>query len=440
MIKKLTDITLVAIDTRDPELAVVALNENNEKFQFGKKILLSDKKPFNITSNIIFYKISKINSLFDYSDFILHNLTNYIDTKFCIIIHVDGHICNPDAWSDDFLNYDYIGAPWRSNQYFIDRQNPDSRVGNGGFSLRSKKLLELCQQIPSNGHEDVNICCDSRSFLQSQNIKFAPLEVAIKFSTEEICEDLNHNQEKISSFGFHGKDYSISHKKLYNNILFSFYKKHLLEMNEDRLLFFLKNEAGVSEKDYYGANFSGNLEIKQIPEEYLRLLEFFKTSNITNYLELGVANGGSFFVNCIFLQNTILSGDCVDSLTYRDIPHVQQTEEKILSKINKLNAFFPQKQFSFINSTTDNFFKNICNKKYCCIFIDADHSYEGVFSDYQNSLNYIKNNGYIIFHDIANASTGVARCWNEIKGNHTLVGEFVHPHIKNCGIGVLQIK
>ena len=439
MIKQLDEITLIAIDTREPELAVTALNEGDQNFKFGKKILLSDQKPFNITDDITFFEIPKIHSLFDYSNFVLHKLSDYIDTKFCITIHVDGFICNPNMWMDEFLNYDYIGAPWKASQFFVDANNPASRVGNGGFSLRSKKLLELCKQIPLSGHEDVNICSYNRKSLEEKGINFAPLDVAAKFSTEELCEDLSHSS-KISSFGFHGKHHSSNHQELYKNLSFNFYKKYLIKMNEERLLNFLRNEVGVSETGYFCANFSGNLEIQQIPEEYSRLLNFFKNTDIKNYLELGVANGGSFFINSIFLQNTLAFGECVDCLAYRDIPHVKQTEEKILSKINKLNAFFPQKQFNFINSTTDNFFENICNKEYCCIFIDADHSYESVLNDYKNSLKHIKKNGYLLFHDIANHNTGVARCWNEIKENHKLIGEFVHPHVKNCGIGVLQIE
>ena len=240
MKKELPDITAIAIDTRNPELAVTALNLKNENFKFGKKILLSDNEPFNITDDINFYEITKINSLFDYSDFILYNLNQYIDTIVCIIIHVDGYICNPDAWMDEFLNYDYIGAPWISSQYFVDKNKPNSRVGNGGFSLRSKKLIELCKQLPSNGHEDVNICYHNRDFLEGQGIKFAPIEIAAKFSTEQICEDLKYNNI-ISSFGFHGKTWSPDHEKLYSDLFFIFYGKDLIKMNEDRLLNFLRN-------------------------------------------------------------------------------------------------------------------------------------------------------------------------------------------------------
>lgn len=436
MINKFDQITLIAIDTRQPELAVVALNEKTQNF--SKKILLSDQKPFNITEDITFYKIPKIHSLFDYSNFVLHQLSNYIETNFCITIHVDGFICNPEMWTDDFLNYDYIGAPWKSSQFFVDKNNPSSRVGNGGFSLRSKKLLELCKQIPLSGHEDVNICTYNRKFFEEKGIKFAPLELAAKFSTEELCDDLKYD-DKISSFGFHGKHHSSHHEELYKNLFFNFYKKDLIKMDNNRLLDFLRNEVGVSETNYFCANFSGNLEIQQIPEEYSALLSFFKNSNIKNYLELGVANGGSFLINSIFLQKTLSLSECVDCLAYKDIPHVKQTEEKIISKINRLSGLFPEKQFNFFNSTTDDFFKNIINKKYCCIFIDADHSYEGVSNDYRNSLNHIKKNGYLLFHDIANHNTGVAKCWNEVKNNHKLIGEFIHPNVKNCGIGILQV-
>jgi hypothetical protein len=34
------------------------------------------------------------------------------DTEFAILVHEDGFIVNPECWSDEFLKYDYIGAPW----------------------------------------------------------------------------------------------------------------------------------------------------------------------------------------------------------------------------------------------------------------------------------------------------------------------------------------
>ena len=65
-------------------------------------------------------------------------LKKYIDTDFCLIIQGDGFVIHPENWTDEFLKYDYIGAPWRNLAHYSF-----IRVGNGGFSLRSKKLLKI---------------------------------------------------------------------------------------------------------------------------------------------------------------------------------------------------------------------------------------------------------------------------------------------------------
>ena len=53
-----------------------------------------------------------------------------------LIIHADGFAVNPEAWTDEFLNYDYIGARWG-----------DGVVGNGGFCLRSRKLYDALKDM-----------------------------------------------------------------------------------------------------------------------------------------------------------------------------------------------------------------------------------------------------------------------------------------------------
>jgi hypothetical protein len=51
------------------------------------------------------------------------------------------------------------------------------------------------------------------------------------------------------------------------------------------------------------------------------------------------------------------------------------------------------------------------------ILIDGDHSYEGLKTDFENSLKF--NPKYISFHDISSdVCPGVVRFWNEIKNNY----------------------
>lgn len=212
----------------------------------------------------------------------------------------------------------------------------------------------------------------------------------------------------------------------------NYYKNELILKKHDDLFKFLDEEAGTSKNGNFVSKYSGNLELQQIPIEYVNLLEFFKNNKIEKYLELGVGNGGSFFLNSIFLQKTCKLFHCVDSLEY------EQKYETISKKIDKLKDFFKDKEFVFHNLTTDLFFIDNLNI-YDCIFIDADHSYEGVKKDFINSLNFINKGGYIIFHDISNANTGVKKFWEEIKTTYKVVGEYIHPNIKNCGIGLITI-
>jgi hypothetical protein len=55
------------------------------------------------------------------------------------VVQYDGMAANKMHWSDDYYNYDYIGAPWPDRFTWI---RPEEKVGNGGFSLRSMKLIE----------------------------------------------------------------------------------------------------------------------------------------------------------------------------------------------------------------------------------------------------------------------------------------------------------
>lgn len=159
-----------------------------------------------------------VSSMKDYSKFMIYHLNEYINTDFVITIQHDGFIINPDAWRDEFLNYDYIGAPWPwREQGFVTPFGEHISVGNGGFSLRSKKLLELPSKVEVpfdvvamndfykmfgsvNWNEDGNICVHNRHIFEENECKFAPVEVAKYFSYES---PLNINQG-IIPFGYHG--------------------------------------------------------------------------------------------------------------------------------------------------------------------------------------------------------------------------------------------
>lgn len=152
----------------------------------------------------------------DYSHITLKLCPEICVEEHNLIIHPDGFAVNGEAWTDEFLEYDYIGACWG-----------DGTVGNGGFCLRSRKLYDAFIKmkiknstndyqdymndsfyyvITESGEkfipEDNIICKVHREKLEKEyDIKFAPLYIANRFSIE-------HNYSSIwlgKSLGFHGK-------------------------------------------------------------------------------------------------------------------------------------------------------------------------------------------------------------------------------------------
>jgi hypothetical protein len=146
--------------------------------------------------------LSNLNDPWNYFMSKLYN--NYINNEFLLNIHDDGFVINPDRWSDEFLEFDYIGALWGP-------ENP-IRCGNGGFSLRSKKLMEIqqnqCDFIPNSYAEDYGICAINRSIFLKNGIKYAPNDIASKFSIEnefmpEYVGQTHTDRFSLKTFGFH---------------------------------------------------------------------------------------------------------------------------------------------------------------------------------------------------------------------------------------------
>jgi hypothetical protein len=168
--------------------------------------------------------IEDINRIF------LHLMPQVVATDFNLIVQFDGFAVNPQAWDPLFWDYDYIGAPfcglWGGGPYWRS-----SIVGNGGFSLRSRKLYEALldlrpkwriedwlpydDRLSDFGYyvvnakgekcleEDVLMSLWARKILETRyGIRFCPPELAGKFSLFQA-----HPLTQFwlgRSFGFHG--------------------------------------------------------------------------------------------------------------------------------------------------------------------------------------------------------------------------------------------
>lgn len=187
------DITLFIADNRNHKLAKFAIEKTLSSIDCKEIITYSDRP---IIEGAKLIPLRKEINLYDYSSIVLKQLWSHIETDHVLIIQYDGMAIRRDLWDDAWLKYDYIGAIW---PWPIKGQN----MGNGGFSLRSRKLIDACRDNKiqlggeSGQNEDSAICVEFRNHLEEKyGIQYAPKEVAGKFSTE------NYFQEP--SFGFHG--------------------------------------------------------------------------------------------------------------------------------------------------------------------------------------------------------------------------------------------
>jgi hypothetical protein len=153
----------------------------------------------------------KLYSLFDCLFFEIPNLQNYphdinnlmtnsqfwksflqLGCKHLLIFQHDSGLLKFNI--DDFLQYDYVGAPWCVDWY--------EHGGNGGLSLRNPQTMyEICVQnhydYSKHGCEDMFF---STIMYDQFRAKLAPREVCSEFSVEGILKMGTTGYHKIHSY------------------------------------------------------------------------------------------------------------------------------------------------------------------------------------------------------------------------------------------------
>lgn len=216
---------IVCIDTVKPMSALVTLRETLLLTKPTSVTLLTDlKKHANTTvvqtasllgvtaihhvQSDAQHRFNGIKRVFfkDYEIAHMTELPKYMgNSSHVLYMEWDSGVLNPMAWDAWFLQWDYIGAPWppHTNSGWPPCDGETNAVGNSGFSLRSRKFCDLVAEAVSNSDDehrygsDMWMCRTIRPWLEERGIKFAPVEVAQKFS----CE----NRIYAGQFGFHGR-------------------------------------------------------------------------------------------------------------------------------------------------------------------------------------------------------------------------------------------
>jgi ADP-heptose:LPS heptosyltransferase len=189
---ELKDIVVVIADTKNYGDCVYAINRTLKQIKPKQVVWFTD---INISvGQTLIYRIPSIKDADHYSRFIINEMPYLMDKagisfSHVLVIQHDGFVLHGQAWNHKFLEYDYVGAPW----LYVDGRN----VGNGGFSLRSKKLLDLTKTLTLLGPEDECLGRLWRGSLEFSGCRFAPEPIAHSFAFEL-------NKPMQPTFGFHG--------------------------------------------------------------------------------------------------------------------------------------------------------------------------------------------------------------------------------------------
>ena len=207
---ELPQVTLIALGTKNVEGMYNALQQSQKGIKWGAVKLITE---------------IQCNTIDEWNHAIVFELRHFVDTQFCMLVHPDGFVVNPESWEPEFLNYDYIGAPWPLPSDDYSYQTPDGeivRVGNS-VSIRSKDLLELPYALEvvwrpyyGNTNQDGFLTCHNRRLFQHFGARYAPIEVAKWFGREL---DIPENVDVESPFAFHLHDTMPGRNEKYRSLM-----------------------------------------------------------------------------------------------------------------------------------------------------------------------------------------------------------------------------
>ncbi len=195
--------------------------------------------------------------------------------------------------------------------------------------------------------------------------------------------------------------------------------------------------------DFAKKNFNKPIPFWQIKEEFIVLMEILQKRKPKYVLEIGTAGGGS-----LFMLSQVIEDDAI--LISIDLPHGQFGGGYPENRITLYNSFAKTSQKIILIRKDSHSLESLKSVKMILkennldfLFIDGDHSYEGVKKDFELYAPLVKKNGLIAFHDIVQGLPenvgGVPIFWKQLKEKHKHIEIVRDWNQGGYGIGIIYI-
>lgn len=226
-------------------------------------------------------------------------------------------------------------------------------------------------------------------------------------------------------------------KRFFNRIFFTFFKRFILKKinnfnssEELKVFNFIKN------------SFFKEFSPMQVDSEFLNLLKVYREKGPKTILEIGSANGGTLFCFCRtgISDATLISVDLPEGGFGGGYPEWKKPFFETFKKENQVLVLVRGDSHS--EDSVLRIKKELKGRDIDFLFIDGDHSYEGVKKDFYLYKKFLEKGGIIAFHDIApngdpRLTGGVPRFWSEIKDAYDTKEFLENRDQKGYGIGVI---
>ena len=165
------------------------------------------------------------------------------------------------------------------------------------------------------------------------------------------------------------------------------------------------------------------IRLPQNDKEFFWLCSIFDDMHVKKYLEIGSREGGSLFVIAGMLE----AGAHVVAV---DLPGAQWGRRGSQNYLNEVTKLIRREGLSVDillgdshSETTHQRVRGLADEQaFDALFIDGDHSYEGVSRDWEMYSPFVRPGGVVAFHDLIISDefpdVGVGHLFEELKENH----------------------